>query len=153
MLGTCSITRYRNRVCPTAIIRIPGPKTLQGVYPCLLNGSAERWRYNRHCMGNSLSGREKRLVHGTSSRRTPHVRRIKGEQPVRRFSLFSSVSVSSSREARVPLPVIIYSILFTISGRKNRKSTCTHTHTYTHTHTHAHTEHFTINNTILHKYA
>ena len=147
MLGTCSITRYRNRVCPTAIIRIPGPKTLQGVYPCLLNGSAERWRYNRHCMGNSLSGREKRLVHGTSSRRTPHVRRIKGEQPVRRFSLFSSVSVSSSREARVPLPVIIYSTLFTISGRKKTGNphAHTHTHTYIHTYTHTHTHTHTLN--------
>ena len=28
-----------------------------------------------------------------------------------------------------------------------------HTHAHTHTYTHAHTEHFTINNTILHKYA
>ena len=30
---------------------------------------------------------------------------------------------------------IIYSTLFTISGRKKRKSTCTHTYIHTHTHT------------------
>jgi len=34
----------------------------------------------------------------------------------------------------------IYSTLFTISGKKSRKSTCTHTHTHIYTHT----EHFTI---------
>jgi len=30
-------------------------------HPCWLNGSADRWRYNRHCMGNSLRGI--RLLH------------------------------------------------------------------------------------------
>ena len=49
-------------------------------------------------------------------------------------------------------PSIIYSTLFTISGRKKQEIHM-HTHAHTHTYTHAHTEHFTINNTILHKYA
>ena len=70
---------------------------------------------------------------------SPHTQLIvvrENPSTTRLRQLYASLLMHSPPDSVGECIMLLYSILFTISGRKNRKSTCTHMHTHIHTHTH-----------------